>query len=203
MKNINYVISGVLAVAVIVLFVLQFSDKKNSDSAPSFSVADSSSALLPIAYVNVDSLLLNYNYAKDMTEAILRKQENSRASVMQKARQLETEVQEYQRKVENNAFLTRERAEQEQTRLMKKQQELQELDARLAQEVMAERQKIDEQLHKNIVDLLEVYNKSKGYQIIFTNTMGDNILLANPKYDITTPVTEFLNKNYNPSTSDK
>ena len=86
---------------------------------------------------------------------------------------------------------------------MKKQQELQELDARLAQEVMAERQKIDEQLHKNIVDLLEVYNKSKGYQVIFTNTMGDNILLANPKYDITSQVTEFLNKNYNPSTSEK
>lgn len=29
MKNINYVINGVLAVAVIILFVMQFSSKKN------------------------------------------------------------------------------------------------------------------------------------------------------------------------------
>ena len=30
MKNINYVINGVLAVAVVILFIMQFSDKKES-----------------------------------------------------------------------------------------------------------------------------------------------------------------------------
>ena len=34
MKNINYVINGVLAVAVIILFVMQFSSKKESTVAP-------------------------------------------------------------------------------------------------------------------------------------------------------------------------
>ena len=114
MKNINYVINGVLAVAVVILYIMQFSGKKESSVTRTFASAGDTTALLPIAYVNVDSLLLNYNYSKDLNEIILKKQENSRANITQKARSLQGEMQDFQRKVENNAFLTRERAEQEQ-----------------------------------------------------------------------------------------
>ena len=116
MKNINYVINGVLAVAVVILYIMQFSGKKESSVTRTFASAGDTTALLPIAYVNVDSLLLNYNYSKDLNEIILKKQENSRANITQKARSLQGEMQDFQRKVENNAFLTRERAEQEQQR---------------------------------------------------------------------------------------
>ena len=127
MRNINYVINGVLAVAVVILYVMQFSGKKESGVTRNFTPTKDATALLPIAYVNVDSLLLNYNYSKDLNEIILKKQENSRANITQKARSLESEMQDFQRKIENNAFLTRERAQQEQDRLVKKQQELQNL----------------------------------------------------------------------------
>ena len=80
---------------------------------------------LPIAYVEVDSLLSNYNLAKDLNEQMLTRQENARATVNEKGRQLEKEVAEFERKVKNNAFLSQERFEQEQQRLLKKQQELQ------------------------------------------------------------------------------
>ena len=142
MKNINYVINGVLAVAVVILYIMQFSGKKESSVTRTFASAGDTTALLPIAYVNVDSLLLNYNYSKDLNEIILKKQENSRANITQKARSLQGEMQDFQRKVENNAFLTRERAEQEQQRLLNKQQELQNLDNQLAQELMQEQQSI-------------------------------------------------------------
>ena len=66
MKNINYVINGVLAVAVIILFVMQFSGKKESTVTPAFTTEGDSTNLLPVAYVNVDSLLSNYNYSKDL-----------------------------------------------------------------------------------------------------------------------------------------
>ena len=161
MKNINYVINGVLAIAIIVLYVLHFSAPKESKITRTFTAGNDSTALLPIAYVNVDSLLLNYNYSKDLNEIILKKQENSRANITQKARSLQSEMQDFQRKVENNAFLTRERAEQEQQRLIKKQQELQDLDNQL-----------------------------------FSNTVGDNILLAGEVYDITADLLEYLNKSY-------
>ncbi|MFV0272127.1 MAG: OmpH family outer membrane protein [Macellibacteroides fermentans] len=199
MKNINYIINGVLALAVVILFVLQFTGKKESGVTKTFTAEESASGILPIAYVNVDSLLLNYNYSKDLNEIIIKKQENSRASVNQKLRSLQTEMQDFQRKVENNAFLTRERAEQEQARLMKKQQELQDFDNRLAQELVSEQQRLNEQLRDTLVSQLRVYNKDKGYQVILSNTMGDNILLAGDAYDITKEVIEYLNKNYAPA----
>ena len=196
MKNINYIINGVLAVAVVILFVMQFSDKKETRNVRPVASGENLTGTLPVAYVNVDSLLENYNYAKDLNEIILKKSENSRASVNQKATSLRSEMQEFQRKIENNAFLTRERAEQEQQRLLQKQQELQELDARLSQELMNEQQKLNEQLRDTVVAQLKVFNKDKGYQIIYSNTLGDNILLANDIYDITAEVLDHLNKNY-------
>ena len=188
MKNINYVINGVLAVAVVILYIMQFSGKKESSVTRTFASAGDTTALLPIAYVNVDSLLLNYNYSKDLNEIILKKQENSRS--------LQGEMQDFQRKVENNAFLTRERAEQEQQRLLNKQQELQNLDNQLAQELMQEQQKLNEQLRDTVVSQLKAFNLGRGYQVVFSNTVGDNILLAGDSYDITGELLEYLNKNY-------
>ena len=123
MKNINYVINGVLAVAVIILFVMQFSSKKESTVAPAFTTEGDSTNLLPVAYVNVDSLLSNYNYSKDLNERILKMQEDYRLDMTQRSNALRTELNDFQRKYEANAFLTTERAQQEGNRLQKKQEE--------------------------------------------------------------------------------
>ncbi|MGM9760365.1 MAG: OmpH family outer membrane protein [Parabacteroides sp.] len=196
MKNVNYVINGVLAVAVVILFVMQFSGKKETNVSRTFTTDSEGTGVLPIAYVNVDSLLLNYNYSKDLNERILKRQEDSRANITQKARALQSEMQDFQRKVENNAFLTRERAEQEQRRLLTKQEELQNLDNQLANELMQEQQKLNEQLRDTVVAQLKTFNKDRGFQVVFSNTVGDNILLAEDAYDITAELIEFLNKNY-------
>ena len=196
MKNINYVINGVLAVAVVILFVMQFSGKEESKATKAV-VSGEEMATLPVAYVNVDSLLSNYNYSIDLNEVILKKQENSRANITQKARSLESEMKDFERKYQNNAFLTRERAEQEQQRLLKKRQDLTELDQRLAQELMTEQQKMNEQLRDTVVAQIKMYNADKGYQIIFSNTMGDNILWAADQYDITAELIKFFNQRYN------
>ena len=62
----NYLVSGVLAVAVIILFILQFNSNSSSkeENGKNLSVLlNDSSISLPIAFVNVDSLLVNYNFA--------------------------------------------------------------------------------------------------------------------------------------------
>ena len=105
-------------------------------------------------------------------------------------------MEEFQRKIANNAFLTQERAEQEQQRLLNKRQELQDLDTRLSQELMSEQQKLNEQLRDSIVSQLRIFNKDKGFQVVLSNTGGDNVLLADDVYDITAALLEYLNKNY-------
>lgn len=199
MKNINYLINGVLAVAVVILFILHFSGGKQETVTRTIAQGDKPVNMLPVAYVNVDSLLLNYNYAKDLYEIQMKSQENARLNLNQKMRELEKEVGEFQRKLENNIFLTRERAEQEQLRLRKKEQDLQELDQRTANELMAESQRMSELLRDTLVSQLKELNKDKRFQIILSNTSGDNILLAEDAYDITAELIEVMNKSYAPT----
>lgn len=197
MKNLSLILNAVLAIAVIVLFVKVFSNNPKSPSEKTFYKNDSLNAgLLPIAYINVDSLLLNYQFAKEANESLIKKQEDSRLSINTKARQLQTEMGEFQRKLEANAFLSRERAEQEQSRLLKRQEDLRELDGQLSQQLMQVQQKMSEQLRDTINSFLKEYNKDQKYQLILSNTSSDNILYATEGLDITPEITELLNKRY-------
>jgi len=199
MKNINYIINGVLAVAVVILFILHFTGSRQESVTRTVSQGEGSLEVLPIAYVNVDSLLLNYNYAKDLYEIQMKSQENARVNLGQKMRDLEKDVMDFQSKLQNNAFLTRERAEQEQQRLRKKESDLQELDQRTANELMAESQRMSEILRDTLISQLKVFNQNKRFQVIMSNTSGDNILWAEDAYDITSELIEVMNKNYAPA----
>lgn len=196
MKNINYIINGVLAVAVIILFVMQFSGKKETSSTTALAMSDEPVSVLPIAYVDIDSLLTNYNYAKDLYEIQVQKTENARLNLNQQLRELEKDINKFQRELESNAFLTQERIQSEQQRLGKKQQDLQALDERTAYELAVEQQRTSEILRDTIVSQLRVFNETRGYQMILSNTGGDNILIADDAYNITGELIELLNKNY-------
>ncbi|MEA4936863.1 hypothetical protein SDC9_150280 [bioreactor metagenome] len=197
MKNISLVLNAVLILAVIILFILVLGNKKNTTARGEIRGNDSTySDRLPIAYINIDSLLLNYQFAKESNESLMKRQEDSRLDLNLKARQLQAEMADFQKKLQNNAFLSRERAEQEQNRLMRKEQDLQQLNAKLSQELMDVQQKVSEQLRDSINIFLKEYNKDKKFELILSNTSSDNILIANEAYDITKEVTEELNKRY-------
>jgi outer membrane protein len=196
-EKIHYVIEAVLAVAVVVLFVLQFSGNKKSTPADAAATGDDSASgiSMPIAFIDVDSLMSNYTYSIDLNEQITKKYENSRANLTEKLRKLQSEVADFQRKVETNAFISRERAEAEQQRLMKNDQDLQQLQAQMSQELGEEQLRMNEELRKNIIRQLREYNKDKGYQIVY-GKMNDNILYADDAYNITGEVIEFLNRQH-------
>ena len=197
MKNLSLILNAILAIAVIVLFVKVYSGDSASGSTKKVASNDSTSVSdMPIAYINVDSLLLNYQFAKDANESLIKRQEDSRLNTNTKARQLQNEMAEFQRKLENNAFLSRDRAEQEQNRLMKRQQELQELDGQLSQQLMQTQQKMSEELRDTINSFLKEFNKDGKYQLILSNTSSDNVLYATPGYDITNEVTKLLNERF-------
>jgi outer membrane protein len=198
MKSINTIVNIVLAIGLIVLYVLHFTGTGNVKSTNKTCNSDSTSfsGQLPIAYINIDSLLLNYNYSKDMNEVLIRKRENAQATLTEKARKLEGEMQEFQRKRDNNAFLSEQSFKSQQQSLLKKQQDLQNLEEKLTQELGKEQQKMNEQLRNRIYKFLQEYNKDNKYQMILSNTMNDNIMVAEPAYNITNEVVELLNSSY-------
>ena len=170
----------------------------NKQTAPNQAANDETETAsfgnkLPIAYINVDSLLSKYNYAKDLNEKMINKQENARASINEKARQLKKEQDDFQRKYQNNAFLSPERAQQEYQRLEKKAADLQEYAQRLDNENMLEQQKMLMQMNDSINTFIKEYNQEKKYEAIFNNA---STLYINPAYDITNEVVELLNKRY-------
>ena len=197
MKNLSLIFNAILAIAVVVLFLLVLGNKSNTVAKQSVAGKDIvTKGKLPIAYINIDSLLLHYQFAKDANESLIKKQEESRLTINSKARQLQTEMGDFQHKLENNAFLSRERAEQEQARLQKKQQDLQVLDGELSKQLVQVQQKMSEQLRDTINSFMKEYNKDHKYQLIISNTSSDNILYADKSYDITAEVTKLLNERF-------
>ena len=114
----------------------------------------------------------------------------------QKAAALDKEQKEFQKKYENNAFISPERAQQEYNRLMKMQQDLQVLQNNLSNQLATENQKNSLQLRDSINVFLKEYNKTKGYNLILSNTGFDNLLYADSSFNITQEIIDGLNARY-------
>ena len=193
MNKVQILVNVVLVAAVAALFAIVLGGKKNS-KVP--AVVTETSKVMPIAYLNVDSLLVNYLFAQEASEKLMKKQEDARLKLNTKARTLQNEMADFQRKLENNAFLSRERAEKEQQRLLKKQQELQELEAKLTEDIMIENQKLNMQLADTLTNFLKSYNADGRYHVILSNSAKDNVLMAAEGYNITNEVVDALNARY-------
>lgn len=205
MKNISYVINGILAIAIIVLFVLFFTSKSDVHQEETVLQLhkNDSTATLPIAYVNIDSLLQNYNYAKDMTNHLMKKFNTANNTMAQKQKQFESEVVDFQRKAQQNAFISQERAQQEQQRLEKLEGDLQQMAQRLQTDLATEQQKINGQIADSVRLCLKEYNAKANYELIFSNNSLDNILIARDAYDITNKVLTILNSRYKADSTTK
>src|SRR5574344_1991784 len=144
-----------LFVATAVLFAACSKSNKGADVE---SLAPAEGAI-PIAIVNADTIFSQYTLAIELREQLTKKQEDARLSVNEKASKLQNEMVDFQRKLENNAFLSRERAEQEGRRLQQKQDDLQALDQKLSQDIMDEQQKSNERLRDSINNAIKMLNK--------------------------------------------
>ena len=193
MNKIQIALNSVFAVALTVLFILFFSGRKSAPVSDA-AVANVKEGNMPVAYLNVDSLLQHYTFAQEAKERLMQKQEDSNLKFNTRLRTFQKEMNDFQQKYENRAFLSAERAQSEYQRLQNKQQELEDLEAKLSQEFMLENQKINMQLADSLTAFLKDYNADGRFHIILSNTANDNVLMANEAYDITNQVIEGLNE---------
>lgn len=194
MKNLSIGLNVLLLIAVIVLYVLHFSG--NSKNVGSQDGVATVNADAKIVYINMDTLLNKYTQSRELNEAFLKKLEANRTELNVKAKNLDREIAEFQHRVENNGFLTRERAEQAQTELLIKQQNLQKLQSEMSENAQREQMEINRKLYDAITNFLTDYNKSRGYQLILSTTLGGNVLFAQDGFDITNEVVSLLNAQY-------
>ena len=153
---------------------------------------------LKIAYVEVDSLMTQYNFAKDYSVTLQKKSNNARNTLNQKGNALQAAMANFQQKLNNNGFQSREQAASQQAAIQRQQNDLQELQARLENELASETAKFNEALRDSLQNFLKSYNEDKKFDLILSKA-GDNILMGNKKLDITQDVINGLNKRYKPT----
>lgn len=195
MNKLNFLLKGLTIVAVAILFA-QCAKNSEVESTASSANNSSTNSELKLAYVDVDSLLTKYQLSIDINEEMVKKAEDVRLTLNQKANALAKEKQEFQSKVENNAFLSKERAEQEYTRLLKKERELEELNNKLQGSLAEANMSNTQRLRDSISTYLKEYNAEKKYSMIFSRTGFENILHAEEAYNITKEIVDGLNSIY-------
>ena len=194
MKNLSIGLNVLLLIAVIVLYILHFSG--NGKDTSNQSGTATVNADTKIVYINMDTLLNNYTQSRELNEAFLKKLEANRTELNIKVKNFDREAAEFRNKVENNGFMTRERAEQAQMDLMIKQQNLQKLQQEMTENAQREQMEINRKLYDAITNFLTEYNKTKGFQLILSTTLGGNVLFAQEGFDITNDVVNQLNEQY-------
>ncbi len=187
----KYIFSA-LAVAAMMVSCNNASPKM--DAQPAATSGDG----IKIAYVEVDSLMTQYDFAKDYSVTLQKKSNNARNTLTQKGNALQAAVNNFQQKMNNNGFTSREQAASQQAAIERQQRDLQELQARLENELASETAKFNEALRDSLQNFLKDYNNDKQFDMILSKA-GDNILFANKKFDITQDVINGLNKRYKPA----
>jgi outer membrane protein len=196
MKRLSLILNIVLALAVIALYILHFTGigtgKKNrADVAFASGVSDGGN----IYYVQIDSVISNFNMAKDLTGELESKFNSSDATLKSKQDSYQKEVNDYQYKVQRG-LLTRADAQNVEQQLYVKQQDLMKLQQDLTQEINEKQVVMNRQVINAIMEYMKANSSQFNYKYVLGTSFGGNILYANDSLDITKNIITGLNEQY-------
>ncbi len=149
-----------------------------------------------IVYLQMDSLVNQYDMFNDLKSELESKAQVIQDDMDKKGRALESELKDFKTKV-TKGLLTRAQMEEQQQRLMDKDQALRNLGQQKQME-MAEEQEV---LYRKVMDAVKTYltkyNQEKGYALILTTSGASNsVIVGNSSLDITKDVLAGLNEEY-------
>lgn len=193
MKNFSLILNLVLLVALGLLYYLHFSAASTTQNhQPNYYGNDSLSGA-SIAFVNLDTLLLQYSYSKDLNQQLTDKKTKYQQDFQRKISDLEKQAADFQDKLQRGGFLTEQRAKDEQERILGEQERLQKLEYDLSNRLVEEQQTLNLRLYDSISNFLEEYNKTRYFTCIISHTYGGPLLYADKRTDITREVVDMLN----------
>ncbi|GAB4398508.1 MAG: hypothetical protein OHK0053_17310 [Microscillaceae bacterium] len=203
-KNTSLIFQTILAIALVVLYILHFTQKSGPASAnvatgKTHSVStpnppEKGKASLRIAFVNVDSLDAQYEFSINARKNMQGKERQIQADLETRARSLETEMINFQKNLPN---LNLDQAKAKEKELMQKQQAFEQFRQSVGAGFMKEEQELQKKLLENIAGFMKKFGEEKGYDYILTYSgVASATLFANPELDVTKEVIEGLNQNY-------
>lgn len=170
---------------------------KQNDTADNSSANTSAAAPTggqKIAYVEIDSIMSQYAYWKDVEKIIKTKEANIQKTLAGKQKSLQAAAANFQQNVQANKY-TQVQAQQIQASIQKQAQDADALQQRLGAEYQSEIAKYNKALSDSVHNYLKQFNKDRKYSIVLAKS-GDNLLYADPAYNITNDVVKGLNQEY-------
>ncbi len=168
MKKFSFVLNAVSGIAVFVILFSGCMQQQTSRNSDSDNVSAPNTGVARIVYINTDTLMNQYLLAIELNEAFLKKQEERRTELNVKAKSLDQEVNEFQRKLQNNGFLSEARAIDARDQLVVKQENLRRLQEELIDKTAREQSELNKQLFDKLTVFLTEYSKEKGFDIVLS-----------------------------------
>ena len=194
MKKLPLILSGVALAAVVLLFVLEFTDKDEIEISGSTEAIES----LPtggIVWVNVDSIIFNFDMYFELREELIDKQSAAEAEMNSKGTQYETQAKDYEDKV-RKGLVTRATAAQMEQDLLQQQQQLVNLRDQLQYDLMEEEQVMNRRILEDMYVYLEIYSGQNNYAFILGKSFGGPLMYSTGSLDVTDDVLLGINKFY-------
>lgn len=194
MKKLHIVLFSVLFLAIALLYVLFFTGKDGArDDTPGSAVVQSDAQ--GIAFVNIDSVIYNFEMFHDRSDELMAKQQKAETELNNKGTQYERSARDYQDKV-NKGLVTRATAAEMEQSLYQQQQELVTLRDNLQSDLIEEEQVMNRQIVEYITSYLEDRQADYNFQYILGKSFGSVVLYGDSALDITDRLVEELNSKY-------
>ena len=189
MKPNSWIVNGVMALAIIVLFVLHF----NSNSTPIKSSAMAAGGV-KVAYFEIDSIQNSYNFFKDVKAALQAKDVENAKQLTGLKNAFAIKYQELQK---NGQYLSQAEIGARQQELAQLEKNYTNREQQLAAEMQEESFKRLQEVKQKIEAFLVSYNKNKEFAYIFSSN-PDLMYYKDTAYDITADIVKGLNAEYKP-----
>lgn len=149
---------------------------------------------LNIRYVDMDTISVRYNLAKDISESMLRSESKLQSAYASKKAEIERFASSIEQKARSNGYLTQESYNADMQKLSKMQSDAEAYMATLQRNATQEAAQQTAQLQDSVLNFINEYNKTHNYDAILYKAAG---IYFNPSLDITNEIVEGLNARYN------
>jgi outer membrane protein len=192
MKTTGSIFTKISLVIMVALSVAACNNDKKSDAPAAATKSTSSSET--IVFINQDTLLTKYEYAKDMRTRLESKGKTTESEIGARRQAIQRDYAEYQRNV--NTMTADQRAATEQ-RIQRKGQEQQQYEQNAGAEFQNLQGTEANKLYDKIADFTKAYAKEKGYKLVLTYSKASpTVLYGDTTLDVTADVTKRLNEAY-------
>ena len=196
-KKCNYqiahlIVEGVLAAAVIALFVLHFVDKGNKSQMAPKPVEVGTGE---VVYINIDSVNEKYEMVKILKDTLEAEQQKQEVVFNNRQKALETKLANYQKNVSSGS-LTPQQVQYAEQSLQEESARLQQDYSNYMEDFQARYAAALEQMADSLNAAAKRVNASYNATYIFSYQNGGQLLYADPAHDITNEVIEELNRSF-------